>query len=142
MNQSFWLGLLVITSACASVRSAGSFIEHPSPPAMLELARDAARHLAKLYPPASTELWFAHPVDDAFGQPFVTALRGAGFAVTEARTRGTQLELLYVVDEIAPLYRVVLRIRSAHRRISMTRAYTHQANGVIAAGAWTQQEGP
>ena len=142
MNQCFWVCLIVITSACASARSTGSFIEHPAPPAMLGLANDAARQLAELYPPAHTELSFAHPVDDAFGQPFVTALRGAGFAVAEARTRGTHLELLYVVDEVEPLYRVVLRIRSAHRRISMTRAYTHEANAVIAAGAWTQQEGP
>jgi hypothetical protein len=142
MKQCFWLSLIVITCACASARSSGSFIEHPAPPAMLELAHDAARQLAELYPPAHTELSFAHPVDDAFGQPFVTALRGAGFAVAEARTRGTQLELMYVVDEIEPLYRVVLRIRSARRRISMARAYTHQSNAVLAAGAWTQQEGP
>jgi hypothetical protein len=142
MKQSFWLGLIVITSACASVRSAGSFIEHPAPPAMLQLAHDAARKLAEIYPPAHTELSFAHPVDDAFGQPFVTALRSAGFAVTEARTRGTQLQLVYVVDEIEPLYRVVLRIRTASRRVSLARAYTHHSNAVLTAGAWTQQESP
>ena len=109
---------------------------------MLELAHDAASRLAEIYPPAHTELSFAHPTEDEFGQSFVTALRGAGFAVTEARTRGTHLELLYVVDEIEPLYRVVLRIRSARRRISMARAYTHHSDAVLAAGSWTQQEGP
>jgi hypothetical protein len=131
----------VITSACAGLRSTGSFIQHPTAPAMRELARDAAHQLALLYPPAHTQLSFAHPTDDAYGRPFLSELRGAGFAVAEAPTRGTQLALSYVIDEVEPLYRVVLRIKSPSHRLSLARAYSHRGKTVLAAGAWTQQEG-
>lgn len=139
--------LFVLAIGCASVRSTGSFIEHPAPLAMHELARDAARELATLYPPPHTEISFAHSTADAFGPPLLTELRGLGFAVSEAHTRGSQLQLTYVVDEVETLYRVILRIVSAapsgrHRRLTLTRAYSHRDRLVRSAGGWTQLEAP
>lgn len=134
--------ILVLASACASVRQTGSFIEHPAPRAMLELARDAARTLASLYPPPHTEISFAHSTADAFGAPFLTELRSLGFAVSEARTRGSQLQVTYVVDEVEVLYRVIIRVVSAHRRLTLTRAYSHRDAVVRTAGGWTQLEAP
>lgn len=109
---------------------------------MQALARDAACEIADLYPAAHTQLSFAHPTEDAFGGPFVTELRGLGFAVAEARTRGSQLAISYTVDEVAQLYRVVVRLAAARRRISLARAYLHRAGAVWPAGAWTQQVMP
>jgi N-acyl-D-aspartate/D-glutamate deacylase len=142
MNRLFPLWLLVIMSACASVpvRSTGFFLERPAPNALHELARAAARELGFLYPPAHTEISFAHPTGDAFGAAFLTELRGLGFAVSETRTRGSQLQIAYVVDEVESLYRVVLRVvASGGRQFSLTRAFTHHADAARAAGAWTQQ---
>lgn len=106
---------------------------------MQALARDAAHEIAQLYPPAHTQLSFAHPTTDAFGGSFITELRGIGFAIEEAPTRGSQLAISYAVDEVAQLYRVVVRLASAKRRRTLARAYLHHGGAVRAAGAWTQQ---
>jgi hypothetical protein len=130
---------LCLVTSCATARTTGSFVAHPAPSAMREIAVDAARQVGLLYPPAHTQLSFAHATDDDFGRPLVTALRSLGFAVAESSPRGSRLELAYVVDDVDPLYRVVIRVASAHRRISLARAYTHRADALRAAGVWTQQ---
>jgi len=106
------------------------------------LATDAAAELAQLYPPAHTEVSLVHAAEDAFGRQLVTELRSRGFAVAETRTRGTQLALSYVVDEVESLYRVLLRVSTERRRINLARAYSHRSGAVRAAGAWTQQVVP
>ena len=118
------------------------FVERPPPTAMRALAVDGARQLALLYPPAHTQLSFKHSTDDEFGRALVTELRGHGFAVAEPAVRGSQLAITYVVDDIAQLYRILLRVASAQRRITLARMYTHRDETLRAAGAWTQQVSP
>ncbi len=137
----FWL-LLSCNVACATLPTTGTFVEHPAPGAMQQLAIDAARQLALLYPPKGTHVSFAQATNDAFALPLLSEVRGLGFAVTEGRTRGSQISLSYVIDEVDPFYRVVLHVASARRRVSLARAYTHRATTVRAASAWAQQVTP
>lgn len=138
-HRHLWLWLCLLSSCATRARTTGSFIEHAPTLTMLMLAGDAARQLSVLYPPEHTELSFAHPTNDGFGRPLITELRSLGFAVAEAGPRGSALALAYVVDDVDPLYRVVIRITSARGQISLVRAYTHRADELHAAGSWTQQ---
>ena len=134
--------LLCLSTACASARTTGSFVDRPATQAMRALAGDAARQLALLYPPASTQLSLRGRLDDEFGRALVTELRGHGFAVAEATPRGSQLAIAYVVDDIAQLYRVLLYVRSSTRNITLARVYAYRDASLRAASTWTQQERP
>lgn len=138
-----WLSVLWLITSCASVRTTGSFVERPASKVMQALAVDAAHQLGQLYPPARTQLAIEQTTEDAFGQPFVAELRRLGFAVAQTHVatdaRGTSLRAAYAVDEVAQLYRVVLRIGAGQERVVLARAYTRRADTARAAGAWTQQ---
>jgi hypothetical protein len=145
MARILWLWLaLCVSGACASAPpTAGTLIEHPSARALHIVATDTARQIGLSWPPAHTELSFAHATDDAFGRELVTALRGLGFAVAEHGTRGSQLVLAYVVDDVAALYRVLVRVRTRQGRFTLARMYSHGGGDKArAAGAWTQQVAP
>jgi hypothetical protein len=131
-----------LSTACASARTTGSFVERPTTQAMRAFAVDAARQLALLYPPAHTQLSLRDPLDDEFGRALVNELRGHGFAVAEATMRGSQLTIAYVVDDIAHLNRVLLYVRSTTRRITLARMYAYRDASVRAVGSWTQQVQP
>lgn len=137
MTRWFWL-VFLITGCAPAARTTGSFVARPAAEAMRAIAVDAARQLSQLFPPAHTQLAFVHTTSDDLGRPLVTALRGLGFAVAERSARGSHLALAYVVDEIEPFYRVVIRIRTARRRITLARAYAHRGFELRAAGAWTE----
>jgi len=134
-----WLWILSMLTSCATVRTTGVFVEPRAPKALHLLASDAAYQLGRIYPAAHTQISFAHETADDFGDPLVTALRSLGFAVAAPTSRGSQLVIAYVVDDVGPLYRVVLRIVTKHRRISLARVYTHEGASLHGAGTWTQQ---
>lgn len=140
--QLFWLCLFCLMTGCAPVRTTGSFIERPPSKAMRAIAADAAQQLGLIYPPAHTQLSFAHPTDDGFGRSLITELRTLGFAVAAPPARGSQLSVTYVIDKVEPLYRLLLRVASPHRKVVLARAYTYRDEALRAAGTWTQQVGP
>jgi hypothetical protein len=156
------LGILITTTViwlggCSSTVKPdtryGSFVPAAQAGQELQMADDAARQLASLYPPASTHFTLAHAAQDAFGKQLIERLRGQGYALQEmvqpatASASGPSADvndahattsLSYVLDSVASprLYRITLSV--GHQTIS--RAYIKQNDLVHPAGAWVRKE--
>ncbi|MEO8626812.1 MAG: conjugal transfer protein TrbH [Betaproteobacteria bacterium] len=123
-----------------------------------KIAADTVKQLVMLYPPASTQLSLRQATPDAFGTSLVSGLRGTGYGLAESkledgapRTRPTSpskqagatvaqqptgLELRYILDQQASLYRVTVMVGNQ----SLTRAYVEQNNALLPAGSWVRRE--
>lgn len=147
---------------CATTAPYGNFVQPPVTVDQQQLAGDAAKQLAALWPPAKTRFELQQPTPDEFGAALVGNLRAAGYAVLEyapPKAAGTRpatadqqagepvavampttaaLPLRYVLDHDAGtgLYRLTLLIGSQ----SITRPYLEQNRTLIPAGYWVRKE--
>lgn len=158
--------LALALGGCATTAPYGNFAGSRAALDQTSLARDTARQLAALYPPARTRFALQHPTSDAFGTALVGQLRSAGYAVGEAgpgtvsgdaaaapasagvesgravRAEGTPtaeaLPLRYVLDHDAGtgLYRLTLWVGTQ----SLARAYQEQNHVLVPAGYWVRKE--
>ena len=128
-----------------------------------QLAGEAVKQLATLYPPAKVRLELQQPTPDAFGRALVKSLRDSGYAllefnpaadkaetppasspVTEAlvvqppASASLTLPLRYVVDQAGSsnLYRLTLMVGNQ----SLSRAYAEQDRALVPAGYWVRKE--
>lgn len=131
----------------------GSMLPAPSAAHDAQMADDAARQLASVYPPASTRFSMRHAAQDDFGRQLTARLRAKGYALQEMTTPASSprdsstasesgdtksTPLGYVLDSVASprLYRITLSIGSQ----TISRAYVEQNDLVHPAGAWVRKE--
>jgi type IV secretion system protein TrbH len=145
----------LLVSACASPGPWGNYAD-ARPGYNAQMAEDAYKQLAAVYPPAKTHLTIDHPVDDPFGILLIGKLRRAGYAVEESKpatSKGSKghgsnapnqaaptvagLPFHYVVDRIASTgYRVSLRVGGQ----ALNRVYQSSGSELAPAGYWAKQE--
>ena len=147
---------------CATTAPYGNFVHPPVTVDQQQLAGDATKQLAALWPPAKTRFELQQPTPDEFGAALVGNLRSSGYAVLEyapqkasgagnatpeqkdadpvvvATPTTAALPLRYVLDHDAGtgLYRLTLLVGSQ----SITRPYLEQNRVLIPAGYWVRKE--
>lgn len=144
---------------CATTAPYGNFVQPPVTVDQQQLAGDAARQLAALWPPAKTRFELQQPTPDEFGAVLVANLRAAGYAVLEYAPQKTSgaapdqkagepvavvtpttaaLPLRYLLDHDADtgLFRLTLLVGSQ----SITRPYLAQNHALVPAGYWVRKE--
>ena len=126
--------------ACASSPQRGSFV----PLSRLQrsaLAADATQRLQASYPAGSYALQWQRAIDDGFGRAMATALQQAGYRLWgPGRGRLDARSLDYAVDQLKGTPFVRLTLYVVGRRFS--RAYALTAEGVQAAGPWSDSGSP
>lgn len=110
------------------------------------IAKDSARQLAALYPPARTHLELKQSSTDLFGRSLVDSLRQKGYSLAEAGTNGqrsttkatSEVPLSYVMDNPIKnsLYRVSIRVGGQ----SISHAYILKNGKLYPVGFWMNQE--
>lgn len=151
-----------VLGGCATTAPYGNFVQPSVAVDQQQLAGDAAKQLAALWPPAKTRFELQQPTPDEFGAALVGNLRAAGYAVLEYAPQKTSgagsaapdqkagepvavatpttaaLPLRYVLDHDAAtrLYRLTLLVGSQ----SITRPYLEQNRTLIPAGYWARKE--
>lgn len=107
-----------------------------------QLAADAFKRLADLYPPAQTTITFRSRTPDPFGQALAQNLRLAGFAVQQTISKDPLLSpvggiaLSYLVATMGTQeYRVTIDVDGT----SFSRAYVNTPQGLASASFWTQR---
>jgi len=152
--------LALALGGCATTAPYGNFVQPPVTVDQQQLAGDAAKQLAALWPPAKTRFELQQPTPDEFGAALLGNLRSAGYAVLEyapqtaagagnAQQKAADpvvvvtpttaaLPLRYVLDHDAGtgLYRLTLLVGSQ----SITRPYLEQNHTLIPAGYWVRKE--
>jgi len=148
--------ILALLGGCASTGDYGNFINDEPSTAQIQLAKDSAKQLEKVYSAAKTHLVLQHDTPDAFGKALIIALREAGFAIQafdkhQSKPKPTphtahstqallpvnpdepvQLELAYILDQAGEtgLYHLTLFLSNQ----SLTRLYRLDDNRFIPAG--------
>lgn len=147
------LGALVLAGCATPPAPYGNFIGQAPAGYDRAIAEDAVRQLAAIYPPAATRFELQQATPDAFGKLLTASLRAKGYAVQEAGPTSAQgatargeasaataaapaLQLRYVLDRPADLYRVTLTVGDQ----SLTRAYLAKNDTLRPAGAWVRKE--
>lgn len=117
------------------------------------MARDSAKQLAAIYPPAHTRLKLSHPMQDDFGAALTAALRGAGYAVEESATGAPAHDpastaasppapaartLTYIADQVPELgvWRLTVLIGGQ----PLSRLYRLDAGAAVPASDWIRKE--
>jgi hypothetical protein len=140
--------LLAALAGCAAgpkPASHGSFAT-ANPAIDKQMADDAVKKLAELYPPAVTRFELQHAAADPFGTSLLAALRAQGYALQERKPasrqdvddKGGTHALSYLFDQPlgADLYRVTLTIDAQ----SLSRVYLAKDGSVVPAGYWVRKE--
>lgn len=153
--------LALALGGCATTSPYGNFVQPPVTVDQQQLAGDAARQLAALWPPAKTRFELQQPTPDEFGAGLVSNLRAGGYAVLEyappkaswtaaapdqkagepvavVTPTTAALPLRYVLDHDADtgLFRLTLLVGSQ----SITRPYLAQNHALVPAGYWVRKE--
>jgi|GEM_PF-2276482 len=147
LRTTIYVIVLVTVGGCVTPKY-GSFVE-TTPAIEQELARDAARQLLEMFPPARTE--FVVPAaseDTGLNRRLATILRGQGYALAEApsstdsnersKDRSSRHNLRYVLDAMGEddLHRLSLLVDN--RRISRVFQFTN--DGTAPYGPWSVAE--
>ncbi|OJW51133.1 MAG: hypothetical protein BGO67_12455 [Alphaproteobacteria bacterium 41-28] len=121
-----------------------------------ELAGDAVKQLAVLYPPAKTRLEMKQITSDAFGITLVNTLREHGYALKEFNTEEVKsqtfksqtfnaqastspaLPLRYILDQADDSNLVFITLFVEDQ--SITRPYRIQNDSLTPAGNWVRKE--
>lgn len=123
-----------LLSSCASTRY-GNFTQL-SQSRDAHLAADAATQLTRVYPPAQNTFCIGQRVTDGFGLSLIQNLRKKGYGVNENQCPKNKANLLYVLDELEPLYRVSLFVGVQ----TLSRIYAKDHEKIIPVSAWTHKE--
>jgi hypothetical protein len=149
------LGLAL--AGCATTPPYGNYLR-ASKVDQQQLAGEAVKQIAKLYPPGKVRLELEQPTPDAFGAALVKGLRRDGYALIEfgaeapkvsaetvkapvvrsGASASKALPLRYIVDQAGSpdLYRMTLMVGTE----SLTRPYLEQDGALVPAGYWVRKE--
>ena len=143
------LCLAVAVTGCATTSGPtqyGNYLKDQPASVEHQIATDALKQLAELYPPAKTHLAFKHPTTDAFGSELVSGLRSAGYALQEYSVKApakqeqqeTGLPTRYILDlaKEEKLYRLTIHIGDQ----AMNRPYRYENGTIVPAGYWAYKE--
>ena len=146
MRRLLLVFALVVFAGCVSAPSRyGNFSTAPSV-ASTDMANDATKQLAVLFPPALTRLDLLGPTGDAFGTALVTGLRTKGYAVAEyappsdaeAAPPANGTPFAYALNQEGNTNTYFLTLFVGTQTLS--RIYVTQTNGARPAGAWAHKE--
>lgn len=154
-------------AACASVPVGGPSGGMPedvhgtfigiAPAIESQLAEEAARHLARVYPPDGNLLDFEQEIAaaDGFGRKLLFAAQNRGFFIRLSHVPGTRprcgvqegaredgdvlrpVPVCYLVDDVGGLLRLTLHTAGE----VWNRLFVEEAGGLRPAGAWTHGGG-
>ncbi len=137
--------LVLAATGCATTSGPtqyGNYLKDQPISVDQQIANDALKQLAMLYPPAKTHLTLKQPTPDVFGSELVKGLREAGYALQEyspkADTVDAGLPLMYVLDQAKEdrLYRLTIQIGNQ----AINRPYRQEQGTVTPAGYWARKE--
>lgn len=137
--------LVLAATGCATTSGPtqyGNYLKDQPISVDQQIANDALKQLAMLYPPAKTHFTLKQPTPDVFGSELVKGLREAGYALQEyspqADTVDTGLPLMYVLDQAKEdrLYRLTIQIGNQ----AINRPYRQEQGTVTPAGHWARKE--
>jgi type IV secretion system protein TrbH len=146
MRKTTIIILLTLFSGCADPY--GNFIPFVNFDQQ-ELAGEAVKQLAVLYPPAKTQLEIKQIPSDAFGMALVNTLRKEGYALMEFNAEEVKsqtfkaspspaLPLHYILDQADNSNLVFITLLVGPQ--SITRPYRVQNDSLTPAGDWVRKE--
>jgi len=107
------------------------------------IINECVTSLARLYPPAQTQLDIRQPATDAFGLSLIKSLRQKGYSINESSTLSAyknphHMAFYYIVDE--PIKEQLYRITFIIGTQSLSRAYQIKNETLSPVGLWVRKE--
>ncbi len=145
-RMAILMALALSATGCATTSGPfqyGNYLKDQPVSVDKQIASDALKQLADLYPPAKTRFALKQPTPDVFGSELVSGLREAGYALQEYSSKAqpnpdSGLSLRYVLDQAKDdhLYRLTIQVGDQ----AINRPYRQENGTVVPAGYWAHKE--